>query len=165
MLDVAVINEGWDCGTDWDALAQAAVRAAILQSPFPSLASTEPAVEIAIRLTSDAEVHSLNKQWRGKDKPTNVLSFPMLDTDELQRLSAAVGEVMLGDIVLAQGICSSEAGAKGITVEAHATHLIVHGLLHLLGYDHIGDDEALEMETTERHVLAQLGLHDPYGDE
>jgi probable rRNA maturation factor len=165
MLDTAVINEGWDSATDWDALSEKAVAAALAATPFAHLATIPASVEIAVRLTSDAEVHSLNTAYRQKDKPTNVLSFPMVQADLLESLTNTDdGEVLLGDIVLAQGVCAAEAAEKGIAVSAHATHLVVHGMLHLLGYDHIRDDEADRMEAIERMVLAQLGLHDPYED-
>jgi probable rRNA maturation factor len=165
MLDCAVINEGWNAAVDWEIVSETALAGAIASTPYAHFASIPVSVEISIRLTSDAEVQSLNAAYRDKDKPTNVLSFPMFDVEDLDRIASLPGEVMLGDIVLAQGVCTTEAADKGITVQAHATHLIVHGLLHLLGYDHMGDEEALEMETIERRVLAQLGLHDPYGDE
>ena len=165
MIEIAILDEDWPRGTDWEALATRAALAALSATPYSSLATDLGSnVEISIRLTSDAEVHALNLQWRGKDKPTNVLSFPMLDAGELAGLGAAQGEVMLGDIVLALGVCQAEAAEKDIPVEAHTTHLIVHGTLHLLGYDHGSDDDAETMEATERRVLAGLGLHDPYGD-
>ena len=105
-----------------------------------------------MRLTSDDEVRHLNAQYRGKDKPTNVLSFPMVQPDLLDTVSqnSDDGELLLGDIVLAHGVCAAEAAERGIAVETHATHLIVHGTLHLLGYDHEDDDEAEGMEAIER---------------
>src|SRR5690606_7633475 len=110
------------------------------------------------------EVHQLNRQYRDKDKPTNVLSFPMIEPDLISVITqnSDDGEVLLGDIVLAHGVCASEATDKGISVEAHATHLIVHGVLHLLGYDHQGDSEADAMESMERVALETLGIPDPY---
>ncbi len=165
MLETAVINEGWGTATDWEALAEKAVIATLAATPFAALASLPATVEIAIRLTSDAEVHKLNAAYRGKDKPTNVLSFPMVQPDLIEGLANTDdGEVLLGDIVLAKGVCGAEAEEKHIPVADHATHLIVHGLLHLLGYDHIRDEEAERMESIERAVLAGLGLHNPYND-
>jgi probable rRNA maturation factor len=121
-------------------------------------------IEVAVRLTSDEEVRTLNRQYRDKDKPTNVLSFPMVQTDLLETVTqnSDDGEVILGDIVLAHGVCAAEAIEREVSVEDHATHLIVHGMLHLLGYDHMGDAEAEAMEEMERAALDQLGLHDPY---
>lgn len=165
MLETAVINEGWSTATDWEALAEQAVTATLAATPFAALTSLPATVEIAIRLTNDAEVHQLNAAYRGKDKPTNVLSFPMVQPDLIEGLANTDdGEVLLGDIVLALGVCAKEAEEKRIPVADHATHLIVHGLLHLLGYDHIRDEEAERMESIERAVLSGLGLHNPYND-
>jgi probable rRNA maturation factor len=108
-------------------------------------------------------VRALNAEWRGKDKPTNVLSFPMADADELEDATEGP-ELMLGDIVLARGVCAAEAADKAISIEAHASHLLVHGTLHLLGYDHGDDDAAADMEAREVRALARLGIGDPYGD-
>ena len=121
------------------------------------------AAEVSVRFTSDKEVKALNASWRGKDRATNVLSFPMLDPAELPSLARAEGESLLGDIVVAHGVCAEEAAAKGISVRDHARHLVVHGMLHLLGYDHErGDAEAEAMEAAERRALAALGVADPY---
>jgi probable rRNA maturation factor len=114
-------------------------------------------------LTSDDEVKALNARWRGKDKPTNVLSFPQCEADELHHLAAAGPELMLGDIVLARGVCKREAEEKGVSLEEHATHLLVHGTLHLLGYDHQDDGSAEDMESREIRALERLGISDPYG--
>ena len=145
------VSQEWDSRTDWPRLAERAVRAAVACSDYPALADTE----VSVKFTSDEEVRALNAAWRGKDKATNVLSFPMADTPE--------HAPMLGDIVLASGVCSREAAEKEVAVETHATHLVVHGTLHLLGYDHeTGDDDAEEMEAIEREALASLGIADPY---
>ena len=164
MIDVAVQAEApWPAG-DWEALGTRAVAAALAATPHAELATTPELVEVSVRLTSDEEVHALNRQYRGKDKPTNVLSFPMVQPDLLETVSqnGDDGELLLGDIVLAHGVCAREAEEKGVALDAHATHLIVHGLLHLLGYDHQGSVEAEHMESLERDVMARLGLHDPY---
>ncbi len=105
-----------------------------------------------ILLTSDDEVATLNKAFRGKEGPTNVLSFPSPKNPERH----------LGDVALAWGVCAREAAEQGKPIEHHLQHLIVHGVFHLLGYDHIGDDEAEAMEGLERAVLAGLGIPDPY---
>jgi probable rRNA maturation factor len=148
----------------WESLATAAVRAAIGRTPYGTLLSAPGTVEVSIRLTSDDEVHALNRQYRDKDKPTNVLSFPMVQPDLIDTVSqnSDDGEVLLGDIVLAHGVCTTEAAERGISAADHASHLIVHGTLHLLGYDHITDDEGDAMEAIERDALAALGIADPY---
>ncbi len=149
---------------DWDALATRAATAAITRTPHAELATGPATVEISIRLTDDAEVQTLNAQYRQKDKPTNVLSFPMVQADLLDTIgqNSDDGEVLLGDIVLAYETCAREAAEKGISVADHATHLIVHGTLHLLGYDHMVGMEAEAMEAIEIDALAALGLADPY---
>lgn len=164
MLEVAVQREDEWPELDWDTLGARAAEAAVEQSPFGGLATATAVIEIAVRLTGDEEVRQLNAQYRGKDKATNVLSFPMLTPDVITALTqnSDDGEVILGDIVLAYGVCAAEAGEKGIAVSDHATHLIVHGVLHLLGYDHQGDFEAEAMESMECAALATLGIPDPY---
>lgn len=164
MLEIAVaLEEPWP-EADWAALATRAVRAAIALTPYGDLVTAPVAVEVSVRLTTDDEVHGLNRQYRHKDKPTNVLSFPMVQPDLLDTVTANSddGEVLLGDIALAHGVCVAEAAARAIPVADHATHLIVHGTLHLLGYDHIDDHEADAMEALEVQALASLGIADPY---
>jgi len=157
------IEKPWP-GGNWDALAERAVRAAIEASAHGHIAQLRRIVEVSVRYTSDEEVRKLNLSYRQKDKPTNVLSFPMVQPDLLEGLNAGdEGETLLGDIVLAHGVCAAEAADKQVAIEAHASHLIVHGLLHLLGYDHEqGAAEAEHMEELERAALATLGIDDPY---
>jgi probable rRNA maturation factor len=113
--------------------------------------------ELTVLLTSDAEARDLNLQWRGKDRPTNVLSFPLCSE------AGQCGHIrLLGDVVLAYETVAGEARDSGLPLDDHATHLVVHGVLHLLGYDHQSDAEADIMENLERKVLAGLGLADPY---
>ena len=151
---------------DWSALAATAVTAALDTTPHGHLAQASASVEISVRLSDDAEVQGLNHAYRGKDKPTNVLSFPMVQPDLIEALgNTDDGEILLGDIILAAETCTREATEKGWTTPAYAQHLIVHGLLHLLGYDHEqGDHEAAAMEALETAACARLGLPDPYAD-
>ena len=162
MLEVAIDSDGeWDSSRHWDALARAAAEAAIAESAFPQLSGGARPVELSIRLTGDEAVRQLNAKWRGKDKPTNVLSFPMAEESELAGADEGP-ELMLGDIVLARGVCAAEAGGKAIAIEDHAVHLIIHGTLHLLGYDHGEDGAAEDMEAREVRALARLGIANPY---
>jgi probable rRNA maturation factor len=162
-LDIAIDADAeWDSSSDWAMLARSAAAAAIAESAFPQLGASERMVELSVRLTSDEEVHALNAEWRGKDKPTNVLSFPMAAEDELEAVADPGPELMLGDIILAGGICAAEAADKGLPLESHAAHLMIHGTLHLLGYDHMDDDSAADMEAREIRALARLGIADPY---
>ena len=151
--------EYWPSG-DWEALAERAAVAA--GEGEPRLAN--PRLIVSLLFTSDAEVHTLNREWRSRDKPTNVLSFPMLERNELADLAPDGPPVMLGDIALAHETCAREAAEKGVSLEHHAAHLIVHGLLHLAGHDHVDSDaEAEEMEALETAILAKMGIADPYG--
>ena len=164
MLDIAVQAEPDWPEQDWEALATRAALGALAATPYADWQSGAAAIEVAVRLTSDDEVRALNAQYRGKDRSTNVLSFPMIQPDLLATVTqnSDDGEVILGDIVLAHGVCAAEAAERGVPLADHAAHLVVHGMLHLLGYDHQGDGEADAMEAIERDVLAALGLHDPY---
>lgn len=167
MLDVAagIAGGAWP-DADWTTLAETACRAALTETPYAGLIDASFCCEISIRLTDDDEVRTLNAQYRGKDKPTNVLSFPMVQADLLESLANSDdGEVLLGDIVLADGVVAREAAERGIGIADHATHLIVHGLLHLVGYDHEQDAEAEAMEEMERRALASLGIANPYAGE
>lgn len=125
--------------------------------------------ELYVRIVSDAEMTGLNHSHRGKNKPTNVLSFQAVDTGALAAAfeSAATGgpPILLGDIIIAANVVIAEAGRQGKQVKHHFAHLLVHGLLHLLGYDHIEDEDAEVMEAKERVILANFGIPNPYAAE
>lgn len=155
------IEADWPTPPDWEELAECAVSALIRYTP--ELAN--PRLSASLLFTTDAEVHTLNREWRGKDKPTNVLSFPMLEREELLTLSPDGPPELMGDLALALETCTREAAEKGISLEHHVAHLVIHGLLHLAGYDHeLGPTEARAMEELEIKALAQMGIADPYGD-
>ena len=165
MLDIALdADPDWD-SSNWAELARMAATSAIAESAFPQLGQGLRNVELGVRLTDDGEVRALNAEWRGKDKATNVLSFPLAEIEELGGYDVEGPELMLGDIVLARGVCVAEAADKAISIEAHASHLMVHGTLHLLGYDHGDDAAAADMEAREVRALARLGIADPYAGE
>ena len=139
-LDIAVQSEGWpDCAE----LAARAIVAAAAELDGPREG------ELSLVLSDDAQVRVLNRDYRNKDKATNVLSFPQSGP-------------LLGDIILARETIAREAREKGATFEAHLTHLILHGWLHLQGFDHQTDAEATEMEAIEIAALARLGIDNPY---
>ena len=115
--------------------------------------------EMTIRLVDEAEGRELNHTYRHKDYATNVLSFPADVPDDLLDIP------LLGDLVICVAVVEREAAEQGKTLEAHWAHLVIHGCLHLLGYDHIDDEEAEEMEALERELLAELGHPDPYADD
>ncbi|EIZ78880.1 metal-dependent hydrolase [Novosphingobium sp. Rr 2-17] len=155
------IEEPWPESPDWADLAERACEA--VAQFVPELANER--LQASLLFTSDVEVHTLNREWRAKDKPTNVLSFPMMERDELLDLAPDGPPELLGDLALACETCTREAAEKGVSIEAHATHLIVHGLLHLAGHDHeTSDADAEAMEALETKILASIGIADPYGD-
>ncbi|WP_095012970.1 rRNA maturation RNase YbeY [Tsuneonella mangrovi] len=159
-MELEIDIESWPAG-DWDALAERAAGAAAQVEP----ALANPRLATSLLFTSDAEVHALNREWRGKDKPTNVLSFPMLERADLVHLDPQGPPEMLGDLALAFETCAREAEEKGISLDDHAAHLIVHGLLHLAGHDHVDSDEQAEaMEALETKALAMIGIRNPYED-
>lgn len=162
MLSLEIdIEAPWRAETDWADLAEAATEAVCAVAP--ELAN--PRLSASVLFTSDAEVHVLNREWRAKDKPTNVLSFPMIARADLLALDPDGAPEMLGDLALAAETCAREAAEKGVPLHHHAAHLIVHGLLHLAGHDHEqGEAEAMAMEALETKALAQMGIADPYAD-
>ena len=152
--DVLVTADCWQAEPEADAIIHRAIEAA---AGFAD-ADTGGA-ELAVMLTDDAGIRTLNGNWRGIDKPTNVLSFPALQPvgdvpDDMPR--------MLGDIAIAYETTRREADEEDKPFEHHLSHLAVHGFLHLIGYDHENDDDAEAMEALEREILAQLGIPDPY---
>lgn len=138
-------------------VARRAARAAL------AAAATGGRVEVTVRLADDEELRTLNRTWRGKDRPTNVLSFPA--GDDAGQAAAQARALLLGDVVIAAETLLAEADAAGKTAGDHLAHLVVHGVLHLLGHDHEHEAEAIRMEALERAVLARLGIADPYGDD
>ncbi len=153
------IDTPWPGTPDWADLAFQAAEAAAAVAP--ELANMR--MTASLLFTSDAEVQVLNREWRAKDKPTNVLSFPMLERDDLLDLAPDGPPEMLGDIALAHETCAREAADKGVPLEHHAAHLLVHGLLHLAGFDHeTSSEDATEMEALETKALALMGIADPY---
>ena len=149
-LDMAIEDEAWAVLPNLELLAEHAVAAALPADQSHKI--------ITLLFADDATMRDLNKDWRGKDQPTNVLSFPAAADQPVPP-----GELpLLGDIVLGFGIVAAEAAAAGKTLGDHTAHLIVHGVLHLLGYDHQIEAEAEMMEATEIKILAQLGIANPY---
>jgi probable rRNA maturation factor len=143
MIEIEVEAEAWTGALPpVEAVVETAAKAAL--GAFEG--------DIVVLLTDDEAVRDLNARFRDKDKPTNVLSFPAPEN----------AAPHLGDIVLAYGVCAAEAEAQGKTLADHLSHLVVHGVLHLLGRDHEDDAEAEEMEAEEREILAQIGVTDPY---
>jgi probable rRNA maturation factor len=161
-LDIQIsVEEGpWPSEAELQSLSERVLGAAAdflgreEKQPFPKMPP-----EVSLVFTSDASIRAINAEWRGQDKPTNVLSFPAFPL--------APGKMpgpMLGDIILAQETLVREAQALGKPFDEHLSHLLVHGFLHLFGYDHMEENDAERMESLETRILAGLGLSDPYGD-
>ena len=141
MIEVEVEDDAWT-----DSLAD--VEAVVLRAA----GQAAPPGDVAVLLTDDRTVRDLNVRFRDRDRPTNVLSFPAPDT----------ARPHLGDIVLAHGVCAAEAKNQGKTLADHLSHLVIHGVLHLMGHDHEAEAEAEAMEARERMLLAGIGVPDPY---
>ncbi len=150
MIEVEIADPVWTAALpDATALAEAAAAAALAEA-----GGTDPG-DVAILLAGDAEIRRLNAQFRGQDRPTNVLAFP----------AAAGPDRHAGDIALAFGVCAAEAAAQAKPLAHHLQHLTVHGVLHLFGFDHEDEAQAQIMEGLERRILAGLGVPDPYAAE
>lgn len=146
-VEILVEEPAWQAGGDLRPALRRAVRRVLKRAE----AGTGP---LTILLTGDPAIRRLNREFRGKDKPTNVLSFP----------APANPEGHLGDVAMAYGVTATEAAASGKSLADHASHLAVHGVLHLLGYDHETEAEAAIMEPLETAILAELGIADPYAE-
>jgi len=160
-IQISVEDEGWQGEDKLQALAQQVLTAAAayLESdegqPFP-----QQPVELSLVFTNDESIGEINAQWRGKNTPTNVLSFPAFPLQP-----GRMPGPMLGDIVIGRETVEREAAELEKEVQTHLTHLLVHGFLHLFGYDHMKTDEAERMEALETRILATLGLSDPYAGQ
>jgi len=162
--DVTVEFDNWYAlPADPIGLCVAAADAAFALAPllFKDGAFGERSYEASIALTCDDRIRELNREYRDSDRPTNVLSFASLDVDDVETLPREA-PVLLGDIIVAYETVEREAIAEGKSVADHLTHMVVHGMLHLLGFDHIDDDDAAVMEKLEMDTLAALGIADPY---
>ncbi len=162
------INTGpdWQDGNDWQKRTEQAASAALSVSSYGDLVERNFGLEISVKFSDNDDVRTLNAAYRDKDKPTNVLSFPLVLPDLLESLSNSDdGEILLGDVIMAHGVCADEAKEKSIPMADHASHLLVHGVLHLLGYDHETEAEALIMEALEVKALQKLGIANPYADQ
>ena len=162
LTEVLVVADGWRAEPDAEAVIHRAIAAAAETVQAGSGEAGFGEAELAVMLTDDAGIRTLNSNWRGIDKPTNVLSFPALQPtgaggpDDAPR--------MLGDIAIAYETTRKEADDEQKPFDYHLSHLAIHGFLHLMGYDHETDDDAEAMEGLEQEILAQLGIPDPYAD-
>jgi len=157
VTEVLAVAEGWQAEPDAEAVIQRAIATAA-ETVNAGLGEAE----LAVMLTDDAGIRTLNNNWRGIDKPTNVLSFPALQPTGAGGPEDAPR--MLGDIAIAYETTRKEADDEQKPFDHHLSHLAVHGFLHLIGYDHETEDDAEKMEALEAEILAQLGIPDPYAD-
>ncbi len=155
LIDIEIEDDGWlDVLPDAQAVVETGVAAAL------AAVEIEGQADVVVLLCNDAEMRELNREYRKKDKATNVLSFP---APKAMRVKGVLEH--LGDVALGLETCVREAKEQGKTLKNHVMHLSVHGTLHLLGYDHMTDEEAEEMEALERDILAGLGVPDPYAQD
>jgi probable rRNA maturation factor len=166
-LDISISLEAgdWEAAVaDVEQRVEAAARAAFDAADRPDILGVAPA-EMSLVLADDALVRTLNRDYRDKDKPTNVLSFALLDgsddTDDVLARDEGM-PILIGDVILAFETVQREAREQGKSVEDHLTHLVIHGVLHLRGYDHLSDPDADRMERLETSILARMGIADPY---
>jgi probable rRNA maturation factor len=153
-VDVSAESALWEAYPDSAEVAERAVFAAIDTAEL----ICRPDAELSVLLSDDAHIRVLNRDWRGKDKATNVLSFPAAEDADVEDAQ------LLGDVVLAFETVAREAEEEGKAFRDHLAHLVVHGTLHLFGFEHETDDEAEDMEDAERVALARLGISDPYSE-
>lgn len=151
VVDVEAVDPAWLVAGDVESLAQDAVAASLTEAGR----CVHPDAEVSVRLCDDDEIRALNLAWRNEDKATNVLSFSAHRTS---------GGPLLGDIVVAIPYVAEEARAAGRSLHDHLAHMLVHGMLHLLGFDHENEEDAEGMESLERRILAKLGIDDPYSE-
>jgi probable rRNA maturation factor len=160
-IQISVEDDGWPDEAKLASVAERVLGASAdflareEEQPFPKMAP-----ELSLVFTNDESIRDINAEWRGKDKPTNVLSFPAFPLEP-----GGMPGPMLGDIVIARETVEREAVDLDKSFDDHLTHLLVHGFLHLFGYDHMEKDEAEEMEALETRILAGLGLSDPYAGQ
>ena len=160
-IQIGIEDEGWP---EEETLHTVVERVLVAAANFLETEEKQPfpaqPVEVSLVFTDDEAIRQINAEWRGKDKPTNVLSFPAFPIQP-----GKMPGPMLGDIIIARETVEREAAELDKSFDAHLTHLLVHGFLHLFGYDHMEPDEAEQMESRETRILATLGLSDPYAGQ
>lgn len=163
-IAVRRLDEGWE--EVMESVAENAARAALADNRFTAQGADFAGFEIAVALADDTLVRDLNARHRGRATATDVLSFPAVERPDAEWLVAAGGKggeaMPLGDVIIARETAIRDARALGLPLAHHLAHLVIHGVLHCLGYDHRQDAEAEEMEALERRILARLGIPDPY---
>lgn len=159
IIEISIQDPEWEKMPDIFNMIKLAAKTALNSAVLPKVA-IERDLEISIVLANDDLIQVLNREYRKKDSPTNVLTFATLDSEEI----SSEGILNLGDVILAYQTIERESQEKGIFPTDHIKHLTVHGVLHLLGYDHMNESEANDMETLEIRILEKLGVQNPYTD-
>ena len=168
MIGLAIHDPAWrdlNIETDLENFVESLSRSAFLSADYTWLPKQAETIDISIVLTNDDEIKGINAEYRGKDKPTNVLSFPQITPDENLEGVDIPAYMPLGDIILARETIVREASEQGKDLDAHIAHMVVHGTLHLLGYDHMNDSDARIMEGLESDILKTFGFKAPYDDD
>jgi probable rRNA maturation factor len=164
-IDIVINDDQWQqAGFDPETETSLAIQAALNGARYPKPLTKARPLELSVNLTSNAEIQALNRTWRGKDKPTNILSFASIDDPDFRLAASLPGPFHLGDLVLAWGVVAAEAAEQRKTLHDHFAHLLIHGTLHLLGYDHEVEAEAETMEALEIDILKRLGIENPYAE-
>lgn len=165
-VDLVVNHDAWEeTGLELDDFAEDVIAQALAMAEFPEELEDRE-IEVCVVLTSDSEVHALNRDYRGMDKPTNVLSFANLESESAaDELAMEDMPFSLGDVIIAWETMQREALEQHKKFEHHLRHMLVHGTLHLLGYDHITEEEAAEMEGLEIEILKKMGIENPYAED
>ncbi len=161
VITLDIQHKGWKSVRGLRKRLEAAAQTVSAALP-DGLQAAAQAAEITVLLTSDAEIRRLNREFRGKDKPTNVLSFPWLDSRQLKRVKADSPPLHVGDIAIAYQYVVKEAKSERKILINHLTHMLIHGILHVFGYNHESRRMAAVMERLETEIMADLGLPDPY---
>ena len=168
IVGLMIMDPAWrdiDIKTDFENFIETMARSAFLSADTEWLPKSD-VIDISIVLTNDDNIQEINAEYRNKDKPTNVLSFPQLSPDESDLTALEKLDFLpIGDVILARETILREADEQNKSVDAHIAHMIVHGVLHLLGYDHIDDSDAERMESLEGLILNGLGFDNPYDDQ
>ncbi|HEY0900779.1 MAG TPA: rRNA maturation RNase YbeY [Micavibrio sp.] len=165
-VDLIVNHEPWeDTGLELDDFAEDVIAQALAMAELPEELDGRE-IEVCVVLTDDSEIHALNRDFRNMDKPTNVLSFANLESDSAaDELAMEDMPFSLGDVIIAWETMQREALEQHKKFEHHLRHMLVHGALHLLGYDHMNEEEAAEMEGLEIRILEKMGVENPYADD
>ncbi len=164
-LNLNLGDNNWNDGLPDAAALSAKIFQTVIERLDPKFLQNKKDISLNLELSNDNAIQTLNRQFRHLDKPTNVLSFANIDDDDFFNTLPEMSEVELGDIIIAYETISAQSKDQEIDFRAHYIHILVHGILHLLGYDHQEEEEQKEMEALETMLLAEMGIADPYAQD